>query len=225
MKAIIELLGEADVGKTTLTTILGEELASASILYIDASLNQHLTQSLAPKPSTNTVAQLLKQAQSGNREVIDWAFHDLTIEVGEEGDLLTLGSLPNTLSTTEQDRFRYGLTRLVEAYDYVIIDGFHPLLHHLMPEESLRTVIILTPRQMVGWSIPPEVRRTPSIVLNQYGGEALSPELEMSLQQGQALLIGKLPRYATPEDCAQHLTDDFRNCILRLNIPLNFTHS
>jgi hypothetical protein len=45
--------------------------------------------------------------------------------------------------------------------------------------------------------------------------------LEEALLRNQVGLIGKLPRYPSPEACIRQLPDDFRNCLLRLNIPLN----
>src|SRR5262245_16533787 len=127
MQAIVEFTGGIACGKTTLTTILGEELSLNSILYIDASPDQKLTQLLAPE-SPHTLAAALNQLQasSGNREAIDWAFNDLTVSTGEEGEILTAGDLPHTLEPALQEPLQYGLLRLVKAYEYLIIDGFHP---------------------------------------------------------------------------------------------------
>jgi hypothetical protein len=225
IQAILELLGEPGAGKTTLATVLGEELSAASVLYVDASPDQRLTQILAPEAPPMTLAQLLQQPASNHREAIDWAFHDLTVSVDLEADLLTLGALPEGAGNVDEDRFCYGLTRLADSYDYLIVDGYHPLLHRLLPEETLRTVLVLTPRQMANWELPAELSRTPSIILNKSGAEPLSPALETALQQGQATLIGKIPHYPTAEECIRRLPEDFRNCLLRLNIPLNFSHS
>lgn len=225
IQAVIELLGEPEAGKTTLATVLGEELSSASILYVDASSDQRLSQILAPEEPSLTLAQVLQQQRSGNREALEWAFNDLTVPVDDNGDLLTLGALPQSLDSGDEERFRYGFTRLADAYHYLIVDGFHPLLHRSLPEESLRTVIVLTPQQMETWQLPVELIRTPSIILNQIGSEPFTPALEATLSQGQAMLIGKLPHYPTADECIRRLPDDFKNCLLRLNIPLNFSHS
>jgi hypothetical protein len=78
---------------------------------------------------------------------------------------------------------------------------------------------------METWQLPAELIRTPSIILNQMGPEPFTPALEAVLSQGQATLIGKLPLYPTADDCIRRLPDDFKNCLLRLNIPLHFSHS
>jgi hypothetical protein len=87
--------------------------------------------------------------------------------------------------------------------------------------------MVLTPAQMNRWMPPDaeETLRTPAVILNQYGGEPFSHSLEEAITSGQVQLIGKLPRYASPEECIRKLSDDFRNCLLRLNIPLNFSPS
>lgn len=223
--AVIEFLGEPGAGKTTLATVLGEELSSASILYVDASSDQRLTQILAPEEPAMTLADLLRQPATTHREAIDWAFHDLTVSVDAEGDLLVLGELPENLAAADEERFRYGFTRLADAYDYLIVDGFHSLLHRSLPEETLHTLVVLTPGQTSHWQLPEGLMRTPSVILNKAGVEPLSPTLDAALQAGQVTLIGKLPFYATAEECIRRLPDDFKNSLLRLNIPLNFSHS
>lgn len=228
-QAIIELIGSPNAGKTTLAIVLGEELGTVNVLYIDATPDQRLTEILAFDPPEITLSQLVKQAQTENREAIDWAFHDLTVAVSDEADLLTVGNLPETLNPADEERLRYGLSRLVIAYDYVIIDGFHPLLHRWLPEENVHTLLVLTTADWSTWQLPnapdASIVRTPSVILNQYGGEPFPAALDAMLLDGQATLIGKLPRYATADECIRKLPDDFKNCLLRMNIPLNFSHS
>jgi hypothetical protein len=226
LQAIIELTGETGAGKTTLATLLGEELAPASILFIDASLDQRLTIALAPQMPDLTLGRLFSQKAdaTGSREAIDWAFHDLTVPAGEDHELITVGMLPDTVEPLELQKLRYGLNRLVATYAYAVIDGFHPLLHELLPEESLRTVEIVTPEAFPNWQPPTaEALHAPALILNRYSGEPLPARLDEAITQQQIRLIGKLPRYATTEDCIRKLPDDFRNCLLRLDIPLNLS--
>jgi energy-coupling factor transporter ATP-binding protein EcfA2 len=229
MRAIIELTGETGAGKTTLANALGEELAPASLLFIDASPDQRLTQMLAPQSPQLTLGQLFSRRNgvTGSREAVDWVFHDMIVPTGEENELIAVGALPEEIGIAEREKLKYGLTRLVAGYDYVVVDGFHPVLRRVLPEENLRTLIVLTPAQMNRWMPPAadETHRTPSVILNQYGGEPFSPSLEEAITSGQVQLIGKLPRYASPEECVRKLSDDFRNCLFRLNIPLNFSPS
>lgn len=229
MQAIIELTGKPGAGKTTLANILGDELTPASVLFIDASPDQKLTIILAPDPPQLTLGRLFGQRTeaTGSREAIDWAFHDLTVGVGENNELLTVGNLPDEIGVADRDKLRYGLNRLVETYDYAVIDGYHPLLRQLLPEEQIRTVEILTPAEFSAWQPPQEgeILYTPALILNRYQDETLPAALDEALTQRQIRLIGKVPTYANAEDRIRHLPDHFKNCLLKLDIPLNLGSS
>jgi hypothetical protein len=222
MLAIIELSGETGAGKSTIANLLGEELAPAGLLFIDASPDQRLTLMLAPEPPELTLGNLFSRRQdaTGSREAIDWAFTDLTVPAGEENDLLTVGALDAEIGPVEREKLRYGLNRLIAHYDYVVIDGLHPVIHALLPEESTHTLTLLTPSHLAQWLPPETATQTPALLLNRYNQEPYTPVLEEALHQGRVQLIGKLPRYATSEDCIRQMPDDFRNCLLRMNIPL-----
>lgn len=225
MQAIIELTGKPGAGKTTLSNILGDELSPASVLYIDASPDQRLTTMMAPESPQLTLGRLFSQQTdaTGSREAIDWAFNDLAVGVGEENELITVGSLPDEIDLVSREKLRYGLNRLTETYEYVIIDGHHPLLRSLLPDERLRPLEILTPGGFSGWNPPREgeLLHTPALILNRYSEEPLPKPLDDAITSHQVRLLGKLPAYPTVEDCIRKLPDDFRNCLLKLDIPLN----
>lgn len=225
MKAIIEVTGRLGAGKTSVVIALGEDLAPASLLYIDASPDQKLTQALAPQPPELTLGRLVSRNTevSTSKEAVDWAFHDLAIPVGDEQELLTVGNLPETLNEIEIGKLQYGLTRLIENYDYVVLDGHHPILHRLLPEENLQLLDIVTPDDFSHWKIPNgrEFIHTPALILNRYENEELPTTLESALNEQRIQLIGKLPHYQTAEDRIRQFSDAFTNCLLRLNIPLS----
>jgi len=229
MQAIIELTGQPGTGKTTLATLFSEELARASVLFIDATPDRSLTTTLATEPPQLTLGDLFSQPTeaTSTREGIDWAFHDLTVSVGEDNELMTVGDLPDLLTQMTIDKLKYGLSRLIENYKFVVIDGFQPLLHQLLPDENLRTLILLTPEQFATWQ-PPDEREslhTPALILNHYKQEPFPPALEKALEQHQLQLVGKLPTYTSNEAFSQKLPDDFKNCLLRLDIPINLSAS
>jgi hypothetical protein len=227
LQGIVELTGQTGSGKTTLATILGEELSPALVLYIDASPDQRLTMMLAPKFPELTLGRLFSQRTeaTGSREAIDWVFHDLTVPAGEDQELMTVGILPDEVGLAEREKLCYGLNRLIENYQYVVVDGYHPLLRQLLPDEHIRILDIVTPESFAEWQ-PPKAEtalHTPALILNRYSGEPLPRPLDEALTNQQIQLIGKLPRYATQEDCIRKISDDFQNCLLRLNLPLNLS--
>lgn len=225
MKAIIEVTGQPGSGKTSVVISLGEELTPASVLYIDASPDQQLTEALAPTRPELTLGRLVSEhsAAAPSREAVDWVFQDLTVSVGEEQELLTVGELPLTLSEIQLQKLQYGLTRLIENYDYVILDGHHPLLRDLLAEETLQLLDIVTPQDFSGWHLGNgrAFVRTPALILNQYNNEDLPAALEDALQAQQIQLIGKLPHYPSEEERARQFSNAFGDCLLRLNIPLH----
>lgn len=225
MKAIIEVTGRLGAGKTSVVIALGEELSPGSVLYIDVSPDQRLTSALAPHPPELTLGRLVSKhtETAAPREAVDWVFNDLAVTVGDEQELITVGGLSESLSAVETTQLQYGLTRLIENYDYVILDGHHPILHTLLPEETLQLLDIVTPEDFPHWHLTNgrEFVRTPALILNRYGDEALPANLEAALSEQRIQLIGKLPRYQTAEDQIRQFSDAFTNCLLRLNIPLS----
>ncbi|WP_373533009.1 hypothetical protein [Vampirovibrio sp.] len=225
MKAIIEVTGKLGAGKTNVVITLGEELSPASILYIDASSDQKLTHTLAPQLPELTLGRLISQhtETATPREAVDWVFHDLAITVGDEQELITVGNLPEQLDASALTPLKYGLTRLIENYDYVILDGHHSVLHTLLPEETLQLLDIVTPDDFSDWHLTNgrEFVRTPALILNRYDNEPLPATLESALSEQRIQLIGKLPRYQTSDELFRQFANAFGNCLLRLNIPLS----
>jgi hypothetical protein len=143
--------------------------------------------------------------------------------VGDEQELITVGNLPEQLDAAELTPLKYGLTRLIENYDYIILDGHHLVLHTLLPEETLQLLDIVTPEDFPHWHLTNgrALMRTPALILNRYSNEPLPASLETALSEQRIQLIGKLPRYQTSSEHSRLFADAFGNCLLRLNIPLS----
>ncbi len=232
MKGIFQIVGEAHSGKSTLCDLLIHELAlSASILVIDASPDYQLTQRLTLEPPKQTIGKLIQQFQSVQRptqESIDWAFSDLTLSVGDDMDLITVGQLSDSLPETEKKTIAYGLNRLMDSYDFTIIDGRHPRLYQLLRHrEMIRLIWIATPQH---YNFDPstfalfESFQTPALILNQIPeGEELPKAFEESLNQAledeKLTLVGRLPLYTDPDERVRSLPGAFRDSLYRLDLP------
>jgi molybdopterin-guanine dinucleotide biosynthesis protein len=232
MQGILEIIGPKGTGKTTLASLVGQEfsgqeLSGQNILLIDASPNLGLTTQLAIQPGQTTLSQLARtlagQDAPQNTEALDWSFHDLILHVRGELDLVILGSLPTELPQAVEKQLAYGLGRLLEHYDYVVIDGFHERFRQWLPEELLRTLIVLTPdnelKDTINWdAIDPS--KTQPVIINRTGSGKLPEALETLIEDRNLNLVGKLPEYTTQEDRIRELPAAFHNCVLRLNLPL-----
>lgn len=229
MNRILQIVGPPDTGKTTVADLLVHELAPASVLVLDASADQQISHRLTLEQPRQTLRQLMEQFESHpvqTREGVDWAFHDLVVSVGEDIDLLSLGALPDPLPETAAERLTYGLNRLMENYDYVVIDGFHPTLNRLITErEPMRVIAVATPeRHELDFDALAPVR-TPVVILNR-APEASLPEpfnsrLDRAIEQGEVRLIGRLPEYPTPDARIREMPAVFHNILLRLDLPLS----
>jgi cellulose biosynthesis protein BcsQ len=239
MKAIVQLMGPAGVGKTLLGEALIQELAAhatvpLSILIIDATPDRNLSQQFSLEGHQQTLAgvvQGLIQNPNQPKEAIDWAFSDLAVSVGHEIDLVTAGPLSEQLPGGIEKMLVYGLTRFIRTYDFVLIDGAHPLIRRLMPAESLRTLIILTPEKWDStyFNLSEEEGKSLSLILNKLEMGGLPPEyqadLDHAMEAGQVRLIGKFPRYETQEVLQRELPSVIRNSLLRLDLPFSASSS
>ncbi len=229
MKAVFQVVGAVGSGKSTICDLLIHELASsASILVIDASPDYQLTQRLTLEPPKQTIGKLVQQFKGVNRptqESIDWAFSDLTLSVGDDMDLITVGSLSETLPDTEKKTIAYGLNRLMDNYDFTIIDGRHPRLYHLLQHrEMVRLIWVATPEHYDFDLSVYERFQAPALILNKMpeSGElpqAFEEELNPVLASEDLVLIGRLPQYTDPDERVRSLPAAFRDCLYRLDLP------
>ena len=234
-------------GKTTISTVLGEAFANASLLYIDASVDCSLSHLLTPDKTPDSVAQLFshnreklsqsgesspitfeenadmktKALISGGREAIDWTFSELTVPVGDDSDLLMIGDLTTALDLRDNEKLAYGLKRLMDSYETVIIDGEHPLIMPLLPQEILHLINVVTPAHFEEWQTPLlQDQTTPVVILNEYDEEKLPTALEEALQQQHLRLLAKIPKYANDAERAKKMSQQLESAFLRLNIPM-----
>ena len=167
-----------------------------------------------------TLADLIA-AKPVNSEAVDWAFHDLTVPIGEEMELMVLGNLPERLDAEDWKRLKYGFPRFIKNYRAVIVDGRHDTLYHLIPDDALRPVWVICPQAPTPLEDElPFKSHTPYVIFNQSDASPIPPDWEARFREGELRLIGKLPHYPTSEDRIRKLGDDFHNCLLRMNIPV-----
>lgn len=235
MKAIIQVIGPNNAGKTTICDLLLQELCSrgtVSLLAIDASPDMQLTRHLtldSAKQTLNDVTQRFGEKPSLSNEAIDWQFNDLTMVVNSEIDLLTVGPMPKQLPVGIEKMVSYGLNRLIEGYDAILIDGEHPFFSRYLPTEQIKTLVVITPTRWEKRFILPEQEpyKTPTVIINQCDEKALSAHLvgeigdalDEALDGGLIRLIGKLPQYTSQDQIHRDFPQAFHNCLLRMDLP------
>lgn len=243
MKAILQIIGPRGVGKTTLCTMLlhwiGEQgKRGITTLALDASPGEQLTQQMTLSKSANNICLLAKrftEKPTQPNEAIDWAFNDMVVSIDQEIDLLPLGPLGKQYPTGIEKMLDYGLSRLIEAYDFVVVDGEHPILERHLPAEVVKPLIIITPERWDKSLLLKEndYAQTPAVIVNQCGEQALSSRLlgdlgetlDTALDAGQIRLIGKLPFYTSEAALEKDLPQVFYNCLLRLDLPFSTSPS
>ena len=247
----------AKSGKTLLLLAVdasGDVSGDASANLRPAGGGQTLTSHFSPQANSLTLAGVIENMQAKaapeyarpeSLESIDWQCHDLTVPVGEEIDLLTLGPL-HLLAGFSGARPRspvekalaYGLNRLLREYDYVVIDGdqpgLTPLLSYDFPDH-LHLLLIMTPA-----ALEAAANGNGDLQLNTYllstqpislitnrcdVDHPVSPAgqawLDQALSSGSRLRpVGKLPQYATFEAGIRQMPNVFQNCLLKMDLPL-----
>jgi hypothetical protein len=252
---ILQLTGPPQSGKTTLCNLLIEELAPRSTLVIDASANYGMTRLLCglkpEQPVPKTVWDALSPLQdraSIPSQTVDWLFHSLPQPVGEQIELLTLGPMPDEMSAMLhfpvlkhpmlQALMGYGLPRLLPQYEVVLVDGFHPDVHRLLPDSALCSLLLLSPQQAEGFTSPAVLKAfadwvqalsNPSLVLNKLaqgqGWKSLPDVLQHYFNRHGIRLLGKLPQVmgatvATDSLIHETLSPMIREILCRLALPL-----
>jgi len=222
-----------------------------NVLVIDACVDQGLTQQLLPpdnakngavKSNSKTLTQLVQQIVEqesryrlkGNtplqrqeaQQALDWAFSNLTTAIALDDetdiDLLTVGLLTEHLPAGILECLRYAFPRLLDTYDYVVIDGYHPLIHPLVPEPVLSPLVVSHPVYSENL-LPPGFQslKTPALVVTQFQGEAFSPAIQNALAAQDVKLIGKMPALSVSDVLDPSLVSRFYDCLCFMDIPLN----
>lgn len=236
MLGVMQVIGCLHAGKTTLSDLLLHELTAhhpgpVSVLALDASPDQRLTHRLrvnAPPLSLADVAERFLEKPETSNEAIDWMFHDLAQHVGEEIELVTVGHLPARLSPAVEKMMTYGFKRVVQAYDYVVMDGAHPFVSACLPEELVKTLVVISPQHWEHEYLKETpAGKTPAVIVNQCQEGIVSTRitgplgavLDDALEAGRIRLIGKLPIYPSQDVLEKELPPAFHNCLLRLDLP------
>lgn len=243
LKAIIELIGPPGGGKSILAELTAKALAPHSVLLIDASVDQRLTKHLTPPlsgqaaPQTQTLTTLIQQFidneskyglcgshQQEAQQAIDWAFHDLptTVSFGSthDVDLITVGLLTEQLPDKILSIVRYGLTRLFDTHDFVVIDGYHKILHGCLDPELLNLITVCHPNETAPLPEKLNWHGTPNLILSQFGSHELSETLSAAIEAQDLRLIGKIPAFDSNDSMHAELPSLFDDCLMRLDLPV-----
>lgn len=231
MSSIVELTGQPGTGKTTIACGFSELLLQQKVLFVDTDPSQVLSLALTQRLATITLTDVLQSMTDKLiiQESIDWSFNELPVNIQNEQDILVLGTDPlSALPEENQKKLRYGLSRLIRLYDFIIIDGKFPLLGALFPNQPLQSIEIVSPKQLNDWTLP--AFYTPlhaqAAILNQFNDAAqkLPIAFNQALLSHQIQLLGKLPYYHSESHLHEHLATDLQQCILRLNMDFKLKH-
>jgi hypothetical protein len=233
LQGILEWVGPRGVGKTTLIECLMERIIAperaddgGSVLLLDASSDQALSRRHGG-PELLSVAELMTRMMTTpprNQEAIDLAFAELPSPVSETMDLVCLGPLSSKISVEARDWLAYGLGRLLRnQYAFVIIDGYHEMLHALLPEDLNQPLIVLTPQfanVLPNLAVLNQTARVPALLLNRIspGRSELPESVTQMLAERQVRLIGQLADYGD-SPAGNTLAEAFYHCLPRLDFP------
>ena len=239
MKGILQIVGPPAVGKTLICDLLLNELSKTPslsdnthtpLLIIDASANTD-TQDDAETQSLVQLAADFQNDLSLSQEQVDWAFSELIETAGPQIDRLNVGILPTALASGAEKMLAYGLNRLFDHYDYVLIDGRHSRLYKLIKHKELVRLIMLASPSTFNLNLDAfETFQTPSLIINHCHPNSADASLESefetqineAISNGDYRLIGRLPFCDSPADEKQvTLAERFQDCLLRLNLPLD----
>lgn len=247
--------GKSILSKLLGQTLQPIDSTPLNILLIDACVDQGLTYQCIPKHEwasfgqaqtlTNLVQHLIEnetryrlkgsgpiQRQEAQQS-LDWAFSNLPSSIQldnqSEVDLLTVGILTEHLPAVVIESLSYGLKRLMMTYDYVIIDGYHPLIHPMLlslePDSLLTPIIVVRPTDNALLPASFQSIKTPALLITQFRGETLSQSIQQTLNSHEMKLIGKIPVFTTEEAFSPTLMNQFYDCLRFLDIPLLNTQS
>ncbi len=157
MTSTIAFIGKSGNGKTTLTRafarLIRKNFSNSSILLIDNDLSLELSDSFGIK-TRNTIYGIKSgkhEYKTGipdgmtKQEFIDWAIEDIIIEVDENIDMIASWLVtPKDCKCPSTKLTRDSLIKLIERYDFVIIDCEYDLkyLNSLVDYPIDETIIV-----------------------------------------------------------------------------------
>ena len=261
--SILQWTGPHGSGKTVLMDLLLPELREdLSVLIIDADPAGGISRLLLPAGRTwETVCQESSATAwlSGHlsawrekpfeavQEAIDWEVRNGLVSVSDEWDLFILGPVaepddthPELFSTKHPDfkiarkAFYYGVSRLVQEYDLVMIDGVHPALSGFMSHsEDWHHLPVHFCSWMVLNAAHPDLQETlralhtapddlSGLLLNQCGEASKIHEemLEEVIAGTEIRLVGRVPKVdLNRSQDRQRLCHCLKDALLRLDLP------
>jgi molybdopterin-guanine dinucleotide biosynthesis protein len=258
MQSILEILGPNQSGKTTFTEALIQGLESEQwgqhhVLVIDADTNGQISQHLSArlhqletsditlpderkKTTHNTLSDLIKEFQDKptlSNEAIEWRLQDLMETINPKVDLLRVGQFPAEVPTGIEKMLLYGLKRLIQHYDVLLVDGdSYFLRNRLLSSLSVpfQSLILCTMTQWDERYLHPEKLNIPSAnwIANQCPLDViqgritgvLGEALDEALDDGRIRLIAKIPMFYQPEEEIQtQLPSLIQNALLKIDLP------
>ena len=235
MTSTIAFIGKSGSGKTTLTRaflkLLQKKFKDKSILLIDNDLTLELSDSFGIK-TKNTIYGVKSgkhEYKTGipegmtKQEYIDWALEDIILNVDENIDIIASWFVtPKDCHCPSTKLMRDAVTKLIERYDFVLIDCEYDLKYlNLLTDCMIDVAIIVTTPTKDSIELSSKIydgsrKYAPNgqmgIILNKYNKDSEYIDMINSLELD---LLG----YLSNNSNLNNISNELENIYIRLNLP------
>ena len=235
MTSTIAFIGKSGSGKTTLTRaflkLIQKKFKDKSILLIDNDLTLELSDSFGIK-TKNTIYGVKSgkhEYKTGipegmtKQEYIDWALEDIILNVDENIDIIASWFVtPKDCHCPSTKLMRDAVTKLIERYDFVLIDCEYDLKYlNLLTDCMIDVAIIVTTPTKDSIELSSKIydgsrKYAPNgqmgIILNKYNKDSEYIDMINSLELD---LLG----YLSNNSNLNNISNELENIYIRLNLP------
>ncbi len=237
MTSTIAFIGKSGSGKTTLTRaflkLLQKKFKDKSILLIDNDLTLELSDSFGIK-TKNTIYGVKSgkhEYKTGipegmtKQEYIDWALEDIVLNIDENVDIVASWFVtPKDCHCPSTKLTRDSVTKLIERYDFVLIDCEYDLKYlNLLTDCMIDVAIIVSKPNKNNIALASKIMEGSKkyasngqmgVILNAVKGDNIPMDLINSLELD---LIGCVKKYDNID--SEDMLNTLEILYTRMNLP------